>query len=204
MPAYGRGGAGNIEAASSVLPPSTSTQPQPTTTTTSQTAAVPTSTADLEKSLTEAEAHLSSHHALASYAGTAHPALHSQEYAHMGRGGAGNYYSPRELQMKGEFAGAGTSHVLGDGTPVPKGEVGGAAAEKDVSGGGGGGAYRGRGGAGNYSFGGVSEGEERASRRRIEEMERKERGVREEVLRGVEEGLARPEKAFLSAKEEEV
>ena len=105
MPAYGRGGAGNIEAAT-ILP-----------------AAIKAAPKDLEKNApapSAAEDYLESRTNLASYAGTPHDQLHNQQYAHMGRGGAGNYYSPWELQMRGEFQGAGTSHVLGDGTPQPK------------------------------------------------------------------------------------
>jgi hypothetical protein len=33
------------------------------------------------------------------------------QYAHTGRGGAGNYYSPRELVEHGNFSGAQTSHI---------------------------------------------------------------------------------------------
>ena len=33
------------------------------------------------------------------------------QYAHTGRGGAGNYYSPRELVENGNFSGAQTSHI---------------------------------------------------------------------------------------------
>lgn len=33
------------------------------------------------------------------------------QYAHTGRGGAGNYYSPRDLAESGNFQGAQTSHI---------------------------------------------------------------------------------------------
>lgn len=33
------------------------------------------------------------------------------QYAHTGRGGAGNYYSPRDLTEQGNFQGAQTSHI---------------------------------------------------------------------------------------------
>ena len=33
------------------------------------------------------------------------------QYAHTGRGGAGNYYSPRDLVETGNFSGAQTSHI---------------------------------------------------------------------------------------------
>lgn len=171
MPAYGRGGAGNIEAATA-LPRA--------------------KTPDVEKAADELDARTN----LATYAGTAHDALHNQQYAHMGRGGAGNYYSPWELQMRGEFTGAGTSHVLGDGTPQPKsqetermGDKGDMKGTADT-----GVTYRGRGGAGNFSFG-VSESEERATRKRLEEEQRKKEELRVNSEKIVEEGLARPEKA---------
>jgi len=150
MPAYGRGGAGNIEAATTV-PASIS------------------ASNDLEKNQQSSEDYLEHRTHLASYAGTPHDQLHNQQYAHMGRGGAGNYYSPWELQMRGEFTGAGTSHVLGDGTPQPisqETESQGPLSKRDVpeqkE------VYRGRGGAGNFSYG-VSESEERAFRRKQEE-----------------------------------
>jgi hypothetical protein len=33
------------------------------------------------------------------------------QYAHTGRGGAGNYYSPKDLVANGNFSGAQTSHI---------------------------------------------------------------------------------------------
>jgi hypothetical protein len=33
------------------------------------------------------------------------------QYAHTGRGGAGNYYSPKNLAEQGSFSGAQTSHI---------------------------------------------------------------------------------------------
>lgn len=169
MPALGRGGAGNIEAIAQ-------TQATNTNTTTNEKIS-----ADLERNQQEAE----------SYAGTAHPALQNQEYAHMGRGGAGNYYSPRALNATGEFAGAESSHVLGDGTPAPRGpEVkgqDGQQGEKIVR--------YGRGGAGNFF--GVDEGAERRARKRLEEEGRKREELEREVQKGVDGALARPEKARL-------
>ena len=37
------------------------------------------------------------------------------QYAHTGRGGAGNYYSPRDLVETGNFSGAQTSHIRESG-----------------------------------------------------------------------------------------
>lgn len=183
MPAYGRGGAGNIEAATT-----------PINNTISK---------DLEKNQAEAENYLDARTNLANYAGKPHDSLHNQQYAHMGRGGAGNYYSPWELQMRGEFTGAGTSHVLGDGTPQPKSqetESQGGAPKVEETGKDAATGYRGRGGAGNYSFG-VSESEERAIRKKIEDENNKKEALRDNIEKGVEEGLARPEKARLPAGE---
>ena len=205
MPALGRGGAGNIiQTPHSSSNPSTSTQNN--------------ISADLEANQQAAETSLVDDYEYRS---------EQQTYAHKGRGGAGNYYSPKELARSGTFAGAGTSHVLGDGTPAPAGSVPGDAAAAAASSTGGAGdgvagsgsgsgsgsgggkieklvaslggtvgtasapAYRGRGGAGNYSFG-VTEAEEKAARKK--EEDEKER-LRVQIERGVEEGLARPEKA---------
>ncbi|KAL1296900.1 hypothetical protein AAFC00_004513 [Neodothiora populina] len=195
MPAYGRGGAGNIEAA---------TNPSVIIPTASVPAANNSASKDLEKNQQQAEDYLDSRTSLANYAGTAHDSLHNQQYAHMGRGGAGNYYSPWELQMRGEFTGAGTSHVLGDGTPQPKSQEtesqGGSAAAaksaqqpapvKEM--------LRGRGGAGNFSYG-VSESEEKAWRKKQEEEERKKAELRNAAEKSAEDSLARPEKAKVPA-----
>lgn len=138
-----------------------------------------------------------------------------QLFAHKGRGGAGNYYSPKELAVKGTFAGAETSHELGDGTPAPTGP-------ESISGDGAGASddgglhvlarqktrqgsmtkatYTGRGGAGNYSFG-VTESEEKNARKRAEEEEVVKERLREDIEQDVADGLKRPEKAMLSGSE---
>lgn len=69
-----------------------------------------------------------------------------------------------------------------------KGRDGEGEGEKGVS------TYRGRGGAGNFSYG-VSEAEERATRKRLEGEARKKEELRVSSEKMVEEGLARPEKA---------
>ncbi|GAB7352061.1 hypothetical protein MBLNU459_g2568t1 [Dothideomycetes sp. NU459] len=171
MPALGRGGAGNIEAATLA------------------------SSAQQRNDADDLDLERGHHEA---YAGTPHDALHSQQYAHMGRGGAGNYYSPRALQATGAFEGAGTSHVLGDGTPEGRAVLAAAAAAKEpvVTGP----VYRGRGGAGNYAFG-VTESEERRSRKKYEEEEARKAAIRDGAEKGVDEGLAMPEKARLGGPE---
>ena len=60
-------------------------------------------------------------------------------------------------------------------------------------------AYRGRGGAGNYALG-VAEEEDRRARGRVGEEEKREL-LRGQIEKGVEEGLARPERARLSGGE---
>ncbi|KAI5195984.1 hypothetical protein E4T39_07959 [Aureobasidium subglaciale] len=164
MPGWGRGGAGNIEAAAATK----------TTNTTNEKIS-----ADIERQQQDASAE--------AYAGTAHPKLHAQEYAHTGRGGSGNYYSPRELLATGKFEGVDTSHVLGDGTPAPK--------EGDKENKSNAGFKIGRGGQGNF-FGG-DEGEAEKLRAKREDEARKQEELKREVEKGVDGSLSRPEKARL-------
>jgi len=165
---YGRGGAGNIAAST----------PGPSNPITAYNA---NASSDLE--LQQSAADSSTNPAITSGASVIDPGhdfdtKENSAYAHMGRGGAGNYYSPKELLSNGKFEGAGNSHVVGDGTPI---------AEKtnEVKGP----AYRGRGGAGNYA----GPPEERSEKDVVDEKER----LKKDIERGVEEGLARPEKARL-------
>ncbi|EMD01139.1 hypothetical protein BAUCODRAFT_29542 [Baudoinia panamericana UAMH 10762] len=122
-----------------------------------------------------------------------------QQYAHTGRGGMGNYYSPRDLSETGHFNDAHRSHILGEGTSAPP-------ATGDSTGNGppsyGAGPSdiepprkHGRGGAGNYAFG-VSESEERAAQRRLEQEKRQEQ-LKADIEKGVKESLAAPPKAKL-------
>jgi hypothetical protein len=172
--AFGRGGAGNIEASKQQQQQSSTTTTTTTTTTNDKPTSTSTSANDQE-----------------TYAGTAHPTLHNQEYAHTGRGGSGNYYSPRELIATGTFEGVGTSHLLGDGTPAPVVSDAKSGGGERVGLGGGGGAIRvGRGGAGNFLVGGG--GDERV---KLQEDE-----VKRDVEKGVDDMLSRPEKARLSEK----
>jgi len=212
--AYGRGGAGNIQEANASI------------------------SADLEANQQAADDYTSSGHDF--------DTKEQAPYAHMGRGGAGNYYSPRGLIERGQFQGADRSHVLGDGTPMPKDQSGveGSGGTQNMSGEGqevaegsltkptngarlpstpytsdGGsatvgnnvgvassapvgrtGAYTGRGGAGNYSFGGLGQSKKPDSTREQDEEREKER-LRGQIERGVEEGLARPEKAKVAGGE---
>lgn len=114
------------------------------------------------------------------------------QYAHTGRGGAGNYYSPQDLSQTGNFSGAQTSHILGDGTPAPSDNVRPAAAPAVT---GGPIPKTGRGGAGNYDFG-INEAERKAARQH-EEADRRQQRLKEDVEQGVKENLAFPSKAKL-------
>ncbi|CAN9225272.1 hypothetical protein CC77DRAFT_1017879 [Alternaria alternata] len=114
------------------------------------------------------------------------PSNSSQDYAHMGRGGAGNWYQPTELQKEGTFTQAvdataiPTSSKPQISTPWhPEGQ------EMPV-------ARSGRGGAGNF----VWKSEEQKKGQRDDE-ERRIEGLRDEVERSVEAGLAKPPFALL-------
>ncbi|KAK1815792.1 hypothetical protein LTR12_009776 [Friedmanniomyces endolithicus] len=170
---YGRGGAGNIEAH--------------------------------EQDKVRVAADLEANHQATNPSHETHVPLigDEQKYAHSGRGGSGNYYSPQELSQTGSFDGAHRSHVLGDGTLAPAD----ATSVSNRSG-----AARsshntaqasarptrtvGRGGAGNFGYGmGVSE--EKAARERMEEELRRKR-VQAEVEEKVRHALAEPPRAMLT------
>ena len=96
------------------------------------------------------------------------------DYAHSGRGGAGNWYAPPELEKEGTFQ----SHIR---TPT-----------KDSTNVGGG--YQGRGGAGNYNA------KDEIAKKEVEQRVAEEARLREEeVTRDVGLGLKQPEKAYLTA-----
>ncbi|KAK1070932.1 hypothetical protein LTR74_003844 [Friedmanniomyces endolithicus] len=126
-----------------------------------------------------------------------------QKYAHSGRCGSGNYYSPQELSQTGSFDGAHRSHVLGDGTQAPAdatsmSNTGGAAPSSCTTAQASARSTRtvGRGGAGNFGYGmGVSE--EKAARERMEEELRRKR-VQAEVEEKVRHALAEPPRAMLT------
>jgi len=104
----------------------------------------------------------------------------------MGRGGAGNWYQPTELQKEGTFTQAAdataipTSSKPQVSTPWhPEGQ------ELPV-------ARSGRGGAGNF----VWKSEEQ-TKRQVQDEEKRIEGLRNEVERSVEAGLAKPPGALL-------
>lgn len=171
--AYGRGGAGNIQALEQVNAKISS---------------------DLEANQQAAE---SDHKEPVP---SDYSSREEQQYAHTGRGGMGNWYSPKELSEKGRFNDAHRSHILGEGTQPPANTVdqsngsappsySAAEAPRETT------RTYGRGGAGNWSFG-VSESEERAARKRIQDDQAREK-LKADVEKGVGESLAMPQKAKL-------
>ena len=101
--------------------------------------------------------------------------LHREEpkYVRSGRGGAGNYYDPKEVEQSANLGGDAAATVSKAST-----------ASNPTAG---------RGGAGNYAFG-FSADARSAEREKLEEMRVREK-VREDVERGVGEVLAVPPKA---------
>jgi hypothetical protein len=170
MPYYGRGGAGNIQAVEE------------------ENARI---SADLEANQQAAEAE--------NQQGLSDRSK-EQQYAHTGRGGAGNWYSPRELRERGHFSDADRSHILGDGTQPPtdsarSGDNAAAPPSYTVTQTSSQTSKVGRGGAGNISFG-VNEDEERAARKRLAQQEAQEK-LKADIEKGVKERLAMPPKAKL-------
>lgn len=122
-----------------------------------------------------------------------------QEYAHMGRGGAGNWYSPAELNSTGTYVsnakpqltpssnGASKASTLfGDPTLAPASQA--ALSEQELAAG-----HRGRGGAGNFIW--RSGAEEGAKAKAEEERLKKAGKIEEKVIADVEAGLAMPGRA---------
>ncbi|KAJ4304710.1 hypothetical protein N0V90_000237 [Kalmusia sp. IMI 367209] len=110
----------------------------------------------------------------------------SQPYAHTGRGGAGNWYAPSQLEKEGTFTTPSDATALPTTSKPqvskpwhPEGQ------QMPV-------ARAGRGGAGNFVWG---DGEEEKRKREAEV--RKEEEVSEGVERDVEAGLAKPGPAVL-------
>ncbi|EDU39530.1 hypothetical protein A1F94_011890 [Pyrenophora tritici-repentis] len=164
--AYGRGGAGNYYAAQQESKKAAEDVEANSASTTTQTSQSPAS---------------------------AVPSNASQDYAHMGRGGSGNWYQPKELQKEGTFTQAvdataiPTSSKPQVSTPWhPEGQ------ELPV-------ARSGRGGAGNFVW--KSEEQERKAR---EDEEKKKEELRVEAERSVEAGLAKPPGALLGRSTKEV
>jgi hypothetical protein len=95
----------------------------------------------------------------------------------MGRGGAGNWYSPKDLSQTGKFE-TSPEQASGEGKPIDQEMI------SDTR-------HRGRGGAGNFIW--SAEDEEKA-RQEKQEMEIE---LKDMVVKDVEKGLARPDRAFI-------
>lgn len=93
------------------------------------------------------------------------------EYAHSGRGGAGNYTNATRL-AEATAQTAGMTPSMGESKPPSTG-------------------YYGRGGAGNYRTGDVEKAE---SERRVTEAQEQ---IHQQAVKDVESGLKEPEKAHL-------
>ena len=126
-------------------------------------------------------------------------AREEQQYQHLGRGGAGNYYSPKDLSKTGNFSDAHRSHIVGEGTLQPSSSIAADHSSAPPS-------YNtakptteavrsyGRGGAGNYSYGAA---EAEAAQKKARDEKAKER-LQADVEKRVQASLAMPQKAKLS------
>ncbi|KAF1829641.1 hypothetical protein BDW02DRAFT_560679 [Decorospora gaudefroyi] len=160
---YGRGGAGNFYAAQE----------------------------ESKKAAEDIEANRNASSTAAPPSQSSQPSSASQDYAHMGRGGSGNWYEPKQLQKEGTFTeptdatAPPTSSKPHVSTPWhPEGQ------EMPV-------ARSGRGGAGNLVW-----RSEEARRKEREDEEARKEGLRIEAERCVEAGLAKPPGAVLGRETE--
>ncbi|EOD47066.1 hypothetical protein UCRNP2_6202 [Neofusicoccum parvum UCRNP2] len=137
-----------------------------------------------------------------------------QEYAHMGRGGAGNFYSPAELASTGRFDSSGTAttttaepppqplenldsssgwwNTATGPAPAAKGDAQQQQEQIETPI-----ARTGRGGAGNFVWGGGSERRAEQIRKEWGELREAQRNVAEKVEEDVEKALPKPGKAWL-------
>ncbi|KAI9727654.1 MAG: hypothetical protein M1828_005882 [Chrysothrix sp. TS-e1954] len=155
----GRGGAGNIEAANQQI------------------------SRDLEANRTHAEDESAKDGATTSpIAQALQQDTQPAEFAHTGRGGAGNFYSPSGLVSKGDFSRAEAS-TMGRSSEVSIGAASGR--------------LQGRGGAGNFlqPTNEIVEGRDPL-------LESKQQEAFERVARDVEDTLERPQKAHLDISRE--
>jgi hypothetical protein len=181
--AYGRGGAGNYYAAQEESKKATEVSaPMSSDLRGIHRYSYPNNRQDVEANRTTSTT-------TASSSRSAQPSKASQDYAHMGRGGAGNWYEPKELSKEGTFTQPAdataipTSSKPQVSTPWhPEGQ------ELPV-------ARSGRGGAGNFVWKSAQGEEEKRER---EDQERRE-GLRVQAERSVEGSLARPPGALLGS-----
>jgi len=129
-----------------------------------------------------------------------HMQREEQQYAHVGRGGMGNYCRPHQLSERGYFNDANRSHILGDGTQppgetsihsskagLPSGNTDQSSTDSTRR--------IGRGGAGNMAFA-VTADEELGARKRMHQQQVQDK-LRADIERRVRDSLAIPEKAKL-------
>jgi len=110
------------------------------------------------------------------------------EYKHMGRGGAGNWYTPKTLSKEGVFT--DTTPPAGSTTSPDPTSVNPTHANHQLDPR----PWRGRGGAGNFALDKPVEPERIELEERLAAQE-----VQNEVRRDVEAGLKKPESAYLGA-----
>ncbi|KAI5853398.1 hypothetical protein BZA05DRAFT_336729 [Tricharina praecox] len=107
------------------------------------------------------------------------------EYKHMGRGGAGNWFTPSDLVQRGTTS---TPTADDDTTEVPAAQAGSTRQ------------WAGRGGAGNFAGAGAQAQHIDAPRKEVEEIELQDRErerMQEDVRRDVDLKLVRPEGVHL-------
>lgn len=118
------------------------------------------------------------------------PPSQEEQYARVGRGGAGNFYDPQLLSEADKVnLGDGYNSLGSGGTTGPTIDASKAPFSEPTR-------TFGRGGAGNYSFD-ASENQDRALRKKLAEDEEKKKVLKEQVERGVQETLAMPAQAKL-------
>lgn len=129
------------------------------------------------------------------------PSLITQEYAHMGRGGAGNYYSPSSLTQTGKFTDASPASISdahgGSGIENGAAITRSTAPPPSISHLSTAPAYRGRGGAGNFLGDPYEKSANEIQQERARQQEAQEQ-AKKGVDVDVEARLARPGKAYLS------
>ncbi|EME48601.1 hypothetical protein DOTSEDRAFT_67592, partial [Dothistroma septosporum NZE10] len=125
------------------------------------------------------------------------PTLGEQQYAYKGRGGAGNWYSPKDLSDTGVYKDFGLSQRIGDGVnavghePLPQDNAGASEQVRKL----------GRGGAGNYAAYDASEGQTRAQEKKLEADREAREMVKANVEEKVKSTLVEPPRAKLAGAE---
>ncbi|KAF2162317.1 hypothetical protein M409DRAFT_27321 [Zasmidium cellare ATCC 36951] len=119
-----------------------------------------------------------------------------EQYARVGRGGAGNFYNPQDMNDTDRLGLGDGINSLGSGAVDTSKTATAAPPPPEPT------RTFGRGGAGNFSFD-SSENQERAVRRQLEQDEQRKQVLKEQIEQVVEEKLAMPPKARLPREEPE-